>query len=1149
MLHSLLAPNMLEPFSSSINPLPSSVSLRYTKLFTCLSWFLVLVLFTFQAEAQVHGVDIGRLGHETSGQHDDSSKTAQDHERKVADAIAQELFFHPTEMNFYESRWVDFLEEWSQQSFDRYLETLKTRPGMSQIQFFALDLLNWDNMTCSLSTPGYCTNMPSNAYIRAYWPDQRHTARRIIYTLEAIRKAYAETDQFIKAIEVAKRKLQAVCGEIGEIFFHSPTSEKGQLCSNDILNIVLSILGTIITVVTLGDGFVAMAPVFEAISVVSAAEMGTLATMQAYGSAAIHTIKASLIGTFQSVGTKIAMGVEKLAEGGSLLGIKTAEWAAGRISSKMINLVTKPVSKLVGKMGMVKSRIPFLQSKGFRPPKIHKGPPNSLANSASSSGENLPLLSPLDSASSSGDGVWRPSLSTIWERSLPAKGSKSSLVTGVFGIHEAFTIADQTDAVSDEHSLYARTNISHTPWFVEVYNPAMDLQASLNDTRQHVVDRTSVLFRIDGEKRTTAFERGQPATNRSVPFVLGAEERREQTSHASDAQDFWELGGKLIPHFRHQDGKPLRIEALVKLLESHENGIVHRWQNLRKPENQFPTADIKPQNLSGVMNIDYVLSTALDHLSWRDILGGVKFDGINKRGLDGTSDSHKFQWKVGTPQASIEESSTGYHKRDTQKRGADLELKSNIAATHDLLGFVDTLQAFGLSEPVKTMKRSLNDAWSYSEFPTSNMFSWEANEPYFTSEIKQRKCGPGTYGKSTEGGGQCYLYIQNAVDHVKDKLVKTMVRLNTPPDLNAETWEPPLVTHLKLRYSTYANFIALRKLEIFLEASEAVSDQVLNKMKNNLISKIYTDQQCYVKCTSADAVGREAKESRPGDVHYYGDTACLSGCYEPVHQQHEELYGLNYGGVRNIRASLDPYNISEVALVNASYDTYNKGLVDGFLSGEFNLDPYQQDLKDTTPMLPVCKSDYLRLSRSHSASSGTWPCTCGDKYGSQSELFWASSVWLARHWEYEDDVIEDCREGPLSVLKKTNPAAYLINMCNVFYKGVMKPGAGSHQESKDKGDYYHNYEACRVYWKYYEEHKDTANDAELDVGMCKLWSRFSKNWDKGGDGRDDFSYVNDDLEDNGCKPYKKFWRKKCHRRMDAQCDMPWVDLDNPDFWY
>jgi hypothetical protein len=126
----------------------------------------------------------------------------------MAVAIAEELFFHPSDFNWHDADWQTFLLQWSVASRQNYETQLQHRPGLSQIEFFVEDLTGHKGFKCSLDYEETCINAPSPEYIRQQHPETRHRARQIIYVMEAHRLALEQAKLVNQVIVSAKENLE-----------------------------------------------------------------------------------------------------------------------------------------------------------------------------------------------------------------------------------------------------------------------------------------------------------------------------------------------------------------------------------------------------------------------------------------------------------------------------------------------------------------------------------------------------------------------------------------------------------------------------------------------------------------------------------------------------------------------------------------------------------------------------------------------------------------------------------------------------------------------------------------------------------------------------------------------------------------------------
>jgi hypothetical protein len=125
----------------------------------------------------------------------------------MAVAIAEDLFFHPSDFNWHDSDWRTYLLQWSVDSRESYETQLQSRPDLSQIEFFIEDTTGWKGTKCSIDYDETCVNVPPPDFIRQKYSQTRHRARQIIYIMEAHRLALEEVKVMNKVIVSAKQRL------------------------------------------------------------------------------------------------------------------------------------------------------------------------------------------------------------------------------------------------------------------------------------------------------------------------------------------------------------------------------------------------------------------------------------------------------------------------------------------------------------------------------------------------------------------------------------------------------------------------------------------------------------------------------------------------------------------------------------------------------------------------------------------------------------------------------------------------------------------------------------------------------------------------------------------------------------------------------
>lgn len=127
----------------------------------------------------------------------------------VAIGIAQDLFYELNEQNWENTRPYDLLVAWSQDTnnLERYQSEKKSRPDLSIISYLPENLIGWKGMHCDVTYDDGCRNMPTQDYILAHLPQERHRARQLKFSLVAIQRYYIQGYTFTKVLQSAKKRL------------------------------------------------------------------------------------------------------------------------------------------------------------------------------------------------------------------------------------------------------------------------------------------------------------------------------------------------------------------------------------------------------------------------------------------------------------------------------------------------------------------------------------------------------------------------------------------------------------------------------------------------------------------------------------------------------------------------------------------------------------------------------------------------------------------------------------------------------------------------------------------------------------------------------------------------------------------------------
>ncbi|KAL5406363.1 hypothetical protein PMIN03_007860 [Paraphaeosphaeria minitans] len=265
--------------SASTPPQSFSLPVRITKVYTSCLVLLLYTTFSFAAEYNVHPNDwrlingysyaeakrdtencdikddmcfkpINMKYHKAdSDSFDPHGNDTLAHEHKVAMGIAQDLFYELNEENWENARPYDLLRAWSEDSnnLERYHLEKRSRPHLTMISYYTESLTGWKDMHCDAEYDDGCRNMPTQDYILAHFSQERHRARQLKFSLIAIQRYYIQGYTFTKVLNSAKKRLDGHCEEFTRIFFHKATHHKGQKCPDEILNIVVQVILSVVS--------------------------------------------------------------------------------------------------------------------------------------------------------------------------------------------------------------------------------------------------------------------------------------------------------------------------------------------------------------------------------------------------------------------------------------------------------------------------------------------------------------------------------------------------------------------------------------------------------------------------------------------------------------------------------------------------------------------------------------------------------------------------------------------------------------------------------------------------------------------------------------------------------------------------------------
>ncbi|KAH7070460.1 hypothetical protein BKA63DRAFT_77538 [Paraphoma chrysanthemicola] len=550
------------------------------------------------------------------------------------------------------------------------------------------------------------------------------------------------------------------------------------------------------------------------------------------------------------------------------------------------------------------------------------------------------------------------------------------------------------------------------------------------------------------------------------------------------------LGTRISLRMQHENGQALTASEAWKFWDDYSDEIHRRVQMLRfhgYRNDSSSVARFVPLKAPKTL-LNVVAQTSYDTMSWASVLGTIHFEGYTSNGA-ARSDVPELRWRT--------KPSTSMHAH-LGKREAHKIMDS--VAVHDIRGKLNTLESLGLINTRRGKKAKRDLPFYARETESGQIFVAEVNEQMFQSGIEQKACGTQFFRTDPiESERGCRSYIRNVVDQI-DSQFEAKTRLEGDSIGSS-------ALNIGKRFTTYEAFIAAE--DRFVK-TEDLQRKVKDNLKNSLVTKAYADQNCYLKCEPGDS----ASSSRQKVYNHNGKKIkCTTGCFDPITRNLDPLYGFDRG------AGESPWSLSEAKINDVSWDAYQRHDWTGFIPGRVDLNPFVDHIKEHTPILPVCYSEFGLNPEDNGLL-----CNCGDKYGNETELVINAAHWVARGYKQEHEQFGKCIER----LKPwaNHPAAFLINMCNAYYKQLVPPGRGTYSEARNKGAYKQNLEMCKVIWTDYEAMK---NDSEgtLDRIVCKRWRDMSKSHHADG-GHADFSWVNSVVRKAGLcgKPGKKHGGKK-----------------------
>lgn len=541
----------------------------------------------------------------------------------------------------------------------------------------------------------------------------------------------------------------------------------------------------------------------------------------------------------------------------------------------------------------------------------------------------------------------------------------------------------------------------------------------------------------------------------------------------------------------HEDKSPMDLAEVLDFFEGHVHNITARYQELRSPAVSvpsehvpLPTADLHPK---------VMISSVNEHLPWSTILSGLEFDGhggVTHDRRNVQAPSAQLQWRTNFAGSSSE---NGNVKRNSQS-GPSGHIKHEIAGTLRSLQAINVLDSASGDGKAKRATRPWKIEKRQDKY--GDVFRADVSGHYFENDIKYQKCGTDNYtGDTKKNKRACEAFVSNVINRITMRMTAAYTAANHDSPI-------AMASYLQDKFATYSTWRNADKIHI-----PAVKAKVKSNLQNGLVSKAYADGNCFVRCGTA----RGYKVNFGPSVDIDKDVSCQTGCYDHIKNTYERLYGFEDSwSLGEGNATKEPWNLDEKRIIKVAGNAYKNRKRYNFYPGTVNLNPYTPLTQDMSPILPVC---YSELGYQHHLI-----CSCGNRYGDMTSQFAQAVNLRAVGKKNEWKAIDSCL-NQIKPLAYDSPAAYLLNACNVIYKIAAPKGTGSAQEKDDLGHYKHNYKACARYWTYYNANKHQS-DAELNRALCNLWGQHAKDFDRGTNhNHPDFSYVNDMLEDHGCKDF------------------------------
>lgn len=353
-----------------------------------------------------------------------------------------------------------------------------------------------------------------------------------------------------------------------------------------------------------------------------------------------------------------------------------------------------------------------------------------------------------------------------------------------------------------------------------------------------------------------------------------------------------QLATNIMLRLVNEDKTAMDIGQALDFFEQKNMAINQRWQQLRRKEKEFPSEYpemvIDPSKFSGakIKVQESKISTP-----WARILSNLRFDSAK-----GIKEHPRFQWKANASSMSK------LHKRE---HGTTLPVESSGHILHDIYGQLDSFEALGiLAPPQNKLGKRQSERWAvdHKREGWDDIFNVNITAQYFRNEIHVEQCGIDHYKDSTrKNEAACRKFLADIVGQVTHRMNTTFATANEEPRA--------MTNYLKKRFATYTTWT---NVDLLREKEEPIRNKLFQNMKNSLVSKAYSNGNCFVRCAKTMEMLDTAFPNGPVDL---GEAKCQAVCYDPIKDRNEALYGFNPDDATKFPWSLSQKKISKFNLL------------------------------------------------------------------------------------------------------------------------------------------------------------------------------------------------------------------------------------------